>query len=74
MESIQRYPREGEYKGIGFVVQIWQFDTGEISVEGIDVDGYPSRRLSDGHSEEFKSVQEAFEYGSKLARQLIDQP
>lgn len=74
MDSIQRYPRKGEYKGIGFVVQILHFDTGQISVEGIDVDGYPSHRLSDGHSEEFKTIQEAFEYGSKLARQLIDQP
>ncbi|WP_164271205.1 hypothetical protein [Stenotrophomonas sp. B1-1] len=74
MESIQHYTRDGEYKGIGFDVEIWQFDTGEIAVQAVYVDGFPSRRLSDGHREEFNSVQEAFEYGSKLARELIDHP
>lgn len=74
MESIQHYMRDGEYKGIGFDVEIWQFETGEIALQAVYVDGLPSRRLSDGIHEEFGSVQEAFEYGSKLARELIDQP
>lgn len=72
MESIQRYTREGEYKGVGFYVDIWQFETGEVSVEGITIEGSRTRRLSDGSHEEFTSIQQGFEYGAKLAREMID--
>lgn len=74
MRSIQEYTRSGSHKGIEFDVEIWQFDTGEIMVQAVHVEGFRPRKLSDGHHKTPTTIEDAYQIGAQLARELIDAP
>ncbi|WP_282259631.1 hypothetical protein [Stenotrophomonas sp. PS02301] len=71
MDSIQKYTRSGSYKGIEFDVEIWHFDTGEVMVQAVQIDGERPRKLADGHRD-LVDVEDAFQLGSEIAREAID--
>jgi len=63
---------DGEHGGTGFVVEVWEFGTGEIMVQSYTVDGFRERKLADGTCETPLTLKAAFEIGAAEARAFID--
>ena len=72
MASGKFFMRPGDYMGIRYGLEARQLDTGEIILEAV-IFGHRNA-ISQGHNGDlsFNDIEEAFSYGSLLARRMVE--